>query len=100
MFFDNWIYGVAYGNKSENQAPRMRKISKVLKTLRISRVGMPRIHARGEHIRLACKLCSWKREAPTSNEVKWWVVHQMKTKRKIAHTQSIHASLVQLNQTC
>ena len=75
MFFDNWIYGVAYGNKSENQAPRMRKISKVLKTLRISRVGMPRIHARGEHIRLACKLCSWKREAPTSNEVKWWVVH-------------------------
>ena len=77
MFFDNWIYGVAYGNKSENQAPRMRKISKVLKTLRISRVGMPRIHARGEHIRLACKLCSWKREAPTSNEVKWWVVHNL-----------------------
>lgn len=32
---------------------------------------MLRIHARGEHIRLACKLCSWKREAPTSNEVKW-----------------------------
>jgi len=66
MFFENWIYEVAYGNQSENQAPCMRKISKVLKTLHISRVGMPRIHARGEHIRLACKQCSWKREAPTS----------------------------------
>jgi hypothetical protein len=48
MFFDNWIYEVAYGNTSENQAPRMRKISKVLSTFRISRVGMPRIHAQGD----------------------------------------------------
>lgn len=54
---------------------RMRKNPRYKRTLRISRVGMPRIHARGERIRLACKLCSWKREAPTSNEVKWWVIH-------------------------